>query len=165
MKSYEEKQRKWLASCTRMLMSSNPGEVANAHKAIDNLLDEMKNNPDDIHALADAIEGCGGNGSGKLLDKEEMKKIFDAGRAEGYSAGKRDAENERFNSTDFHNLDGTPHWQEIVKFCQQNTNRIRSPREREFIDSLSAQLVYRRQPTPKQEKWLRAIFFRLGGKI
>jgi hypothetical protein len=158
MASATQKQAKKLASCVRLLSSDNTSEVAAALKGVERTLRGIVNTPAEIHALADHIEGLNNNDGGNL-NREEMKRIYDR----GYSDGKRDGENKRFGSQDFLNIDGTPHWLEIAKFCQQNNQRLK-PSEARFIDSVTAQIVWR-EPSEKQQKWLLSIFYRLGGKI
>jgi hypothetical protein len=109
----------------------------------------------DIHALAERVEKPNGGG----LTDAEMKKLYDA----GYRAGLREAENGNHGSEDFHNVDGTPHWHEIARHCQQHSNRLRE-NEKAFVNDMAARTVWR-EPTNKQEKWLRSIFFRLGGRL
>jgi hypothetical protein len=108
----------------------------------------------DIHAFAERIAKPNGG-----LTEAEMRKLYDA----GYEAGVRAAENKQHGSGDFHNVDGLPNWNEIALFCQQNNDRLR-PTERQFIDDMASRTVWR-EPTEKQAKWLRSIFYRLGGKL
>ena len=59
-------------------------------------------------------------------------------------------------------LDGTPSWHEIALWCQQRNERLRE-KEREFVSDMASRTVWR-DPTEKQGKWLKSIFYRLGGK-
>jgi hypothetical protein len=158
MASATQKQAKKLASCVRLLLSDNPSEVAAALKGVERTLRSVVNTPADIHALADHIEGNNDGG----LNHEEVKKVYDA----GYNNGKRDAENKAnfVSEQSFRNIDGSHNWLEIAKYCQRNNDRIKSPREVEFIDSVTSQLVWR-EPSERQEKWLLSIFYKLGGKL
>jgi hypothetical protein len=61
----------------------------------------------------------------------------------------------------YNNIDAKS-WHQIATFCQQHHDRLRS-NEREFIANIAASTVWG-EPTPKQQKWLRSIFLRLGGK-
>jgi len=141
-----------LAPLIRLLSSDQDGEALAAARAINRLL---KSNGVDIHVLADHVEKT----NGSSLTDAEMKKLYDA----GYDAGVRAAENKNHGSDDFHSVDGTPAWHEIARFCQQNGIRLRE-NERTFVNDMASRTVWR-EPTPKQEKWLRSIFFRLGGRI
>ena len=141
-----------LGTLIRLLASPQDGEALAAARAI---VRTLKSTGADIHALAERVE----NVNGGKLSEAEMRKLYDA----GYEAGMRAVESKQHGSGDFHNTDGTPSWHEIARFCQQNRERLR-PNEREFVDDVTARTVWR-EPTEKQAKWLRSIFFRLGGRI
>jgi hypothetical protein len=139
-----------LAACIRMLSSDKDGDIVNAARGLVRML---KGAGADIHALAERVENANG---GELTDAE-MRKLYDA----GYQAGMRAVENKHVG--DFHNVDGTPSWHEIARFCQQNSDRLR-PNERQFIDDVTSRTVWR-EPTERQAQWLKSIFYRLGGKL
>jgi hypothetical protein len=141
-----------LAACIRMLSSDKDGDVVNAAHGIVRML---KSAGVDIHVLADRVEKPNG---GALTDGE-MRKLYDA----GYDAGLRAAENKMHGNSDFRDIDGFPAWEEIARYCQRNNRRLRA-NEQEFVDDMAAQTVWR-EPTEKQAKWLKSIFFRLGGKL
>jgi hypothetical protein len=141
-----------LGTLIRLLASPQDGEALAAARAI---VRTLKSTGADIHALAERVE----NVNGGKLSEAEMRKLYDA----GYEAGMRAVENKQHGSGDFHNVGGTPSWHEIARFCQQNRERLR-PNEREFVDDVTARTVWR-EPSEKQAKWLRRIFFRLGGRI
>ena len=88
-----------------------------------------------------------------------MRKLYDA----GYGAGVRAAEAKQHGPSDFYNVDGTPAWHEIARFCQHSRDRLRE-KERGFIDDMASRTVWR-EPTERQAKWLRSIFHRLGGGL
>ena len=140
-----------LAACIRMLSSDKDGDVITAARGLVRML---KGAGTDIHAFAERITKPNGG-----LTEAEMRKLYDA----GYKAGVRAVENKQHGSGDFHNVDGLPNWNEIALFCQQNNDRLR-PTERQFIDDIASRTVWR-EPTEKQAKWLRSIFYRLGGKL
>ena len=140
-----------LAACIRMLSSDKDGDVITAARG---LVRMSKGVGTDIHAFAERIAKPNGG-----LTEAEMRKLYDA----GYEAGVRAVENKQHGSGDFHNVDGLPNWNEIALFCQQNNDRLR-PTERQFIDDMASRTVWR-EPTEKQAKWLRSIFYRLGGKL
>jgi hypothetical protein len=141
-----------IASLVRMLSSNQEGEVISAVRA---LLRTLKSAGADIHALADRIEKPNG---GTLTDGE-MRKLYDA----GYRDGERDAENRMHGNSDFHDIDGFPAWDEIARHCQRNSRRLR-PNEQEFVNDMASRTIWR-EPSPKQAKWLRSIFLRLGGRL
>jgi hypothetical protein len=135
----------------RLLSSDQDGEVLNAARALNRLL---KANGSDIHAIADGI----GQANGKLTEPE-MRKLYDA----GYSAGLQAAEAKFHGDDDFRDIDGMPPWDKIARWCQHHSHRLRDT-ERQFVNDMAARAVWR-SLTPKQEKWLRSIFLRLGGKM
>ena len=140
-----------LAACIRMLSSDKDGDVISAARGLVRMWQGVGT---DIHAFAERIAKPNGG-----LTEAEMRKLYDA----GYEAGVRAVENKEHGSGDFHNVDGLPNWNEIALFCQQNNDRLR-PTERQFIDDMASRTVWR-EPTEKQAKWLRSIFYRLGGKL
>jgi hypothetical protein len=141
-----------LGTFIRLLASEQDGEALAAARAIVRVL---KSTGADIHTLAERVENVNG---GKLTDAE-MQKIFNA----GFQAGAHAGENKQHGTGDFHNVDGTPAWNEIALFCQQNNSRLRE-NERQFVNDMAGRSVWR-EPTEKQAKWLKSIFYRFGGKI
>jgi hypothetical protein len=107
----------------------------------------------DIHVLAERIAQPAG------LTDAEMQKIFDA----GYDAGLHAAEAKFHGDDDFRDIDGMPPWDKIARWCQHHSDRLRA-NEQTFVNDMAARAVWR-SLTPKQEKWLRSIFLRLGGKM
>ena len=138
-----------LAKYIRLLSSDKPGEVVAAAEAIMRVL---RSAGADIHALADMIEN-------PRLSEAEMKMLYESGFEDGLHA----AAEKHHNGRDFVNVDGLPSWHEIARYCQRNNDRL-NDWERSFIDSITSQTVWR-EPKPKQEKCLRSIFFKLGGRI
>jgi hypothetical protein len=141
-----------LAQYVRLLSSNQDGEVVAAARAI---VRTLKKSGADIHTLADRIE----HANGGKLSEAEMKKLYDA----GYDAGVRAAENKQHGAVDFHNVDGTPAWNEIALFCQHQQDRLRT-NELQFVNDMAERTVWR-EPTERQGKWLRSIFYRLGGRL
>ncbi len=131
-----------------MLSSTLPGEVVAARDALLNLL---KSAGTDIHEFTDRANG---------FSEADMQRLYDAGFTDGQNA----VVTRKFGSGEFHNVDGTPNWFEIARYCQQQTARLRGDKERDFVNDMAARTLYR-PPTPAQEKWLCSIFFRLGGVI
>jgi hypothetical protein len=140
-----------LAACIRMLSSDKDGDVVNAARGLVRML---KGAGADIHVLAERVE----NANGDKLNEAEMRKLYEA----GYEAGMRAVE-DKSSTGGFHNVDGTPAWNEIALFCQRNNDRLRE-NERQFVNDMAARSVWR-EPTEKQAKWLRSIFYRLGGRL
>jgi hypothetical protein len=138
-----------LGSLLRMLTSDKDGEVLGHARA---LVRVLATNGADMHDLAAHVEG----GNGKLTDAE-MKKLYDA----GYRDGTRAAEDRHYGAGNFRNADGTPEWHEMASWCQRRGDRLRD-KEREFVDDMAGRTVWR-EPTEKQAKWLKSIWFRLGG--
>src|SRR5262245_16684429 len=139
-----------LGKMIRMLASDCDGDVIAAARAIKRTL---RSEGLDIHALAEGIE----DPNGGALTEAEMRKLYDA----GYDAGLRAAEDKHHGAADFANVDGAPSWHEIALFCQQRDSRLRD-KEREFVANIAARTVWC-EPTEKQAKWLRSIFYRLRG--
>jgi hypothetical protein len=141
-----------LATFIRLLASDKDGEVIAAAHAICKALQTAGA---DIHVLAEQISKPNGNG----LTEAEMKKVFDAGYVAGVSA----TEDKHAGTSNFLSVDGLPAWHEIARYCQQHSSRL-GDKEQDFVNDMAARTVWR-QPTERQEKWLKSIFFRLGGKL
>jgi hypothetical protein len=139
-----------LGTFIRLLASERDGEVVAAARAI---VRTLKSRGADIHSLAERVEGANG---GALTDAE-MKKLYDA----GYQDGVRAAENKMHGEEDFRDTAGTPTWHDMAKWCQRRSARLGS-REREFVDQMTERTVWR-DPTEKQGKWLKSLWYRLGG--
>lgn len=139
-----------LSMLVRMLSSDKDGEVLGAAAAI---IRTLKSAGADIHSLADAIEK-----PNRKLSEAAMKLIYDSGFQDGLAV----AEKKQHGNDDFRNVDGSPCWEQITLFCQERDDRLRD-NEREFVNDMAGRVMWR-EPTPKQGKWLKSIFFRLGGK-
>jgi hypothetical protein len=61
----------------------------------------------------------------------------------------RAVEQKQFGNDDFHNVDGMPVWDVVARFCQQHRDRLHD-KEREFINDMAAQTVWRK-PTAKHK--------------
>jgi hypothetical protein len=68
----------------------------------------------------------------------------------------------RHDEDGFRNIDGTPSWHQMARFCQDRSARQRAT-ELGFVDEMAGLTVWR-EPTPKQAKWLQSIYRRLGGR-
>jgi hypothetical protein len=142
-----------LGSLVRLLSSDRDGEVVAAART---LARTLKSYGADFHALAERVEHANGNGK---LSEADMRKLFDAGFAEGIRA----AEDRQHGDQDFRNIDGNLDFHRMALFCAERYDRL-SDRERDSIDSVAARTVYR-EPTEKQSAWLKEIVFRLGGRL
>jgi hypothetical protein len=129
-----------------MLSATVPAEIIAAR---DTLVKLLKKAGSDIHALVGQTNG---------LSEAEMAKLY----AASFEAGMRAVEQKQFENEDFYNTDGMPAWDVVARYCQQHGDRLRD-KERESND-MAAQTIWR-EPTAKQQKWLRSIFLRLGGKL
>ena len=147
--------RSKLAKALRLLSSDRDGEVLSAAHTVARVLRAVGS---DIHTLSDLIE----HGNGGQLSEAEMKKLYDAGYADGRADGVRAAEAKLHHDQDgFRDIDGIPSWHEVAIWCQRRSERLRET-EAGFLDDMAGRTVYS-EPTPKQEKWLRSIYLRLGG--
>src|SRR5262249_9681481 len=138
-----------LGKLLRMLSSNREHEVVAAAQALCRTLQSAGT---DIHALAAIVE------HGGELSETEMRRLYDA----GYHEGLRVAENKQHGVDDFRDIGGLPSWHNMALFCQQRSERLQS-REGEFIDHMASLTVWR-EPSEKQAKWLRSIYYKLGGK-
>lgn len=143
-----------IAQLVRFLGRSGDGEVLAAVEAIKRKLQSAGLG---IHDLADFIERPIEKPKG--VSEADMKRIYDT----GFRAGLEAAEKKHHGGNDFVNVNGLPSWHEIALYCQRNNHRL-NDWEREFIDSVASQTAWR-EPRPKQEKCLRSIFYKLGGKL
>jgi hypothetical protein len=92
-----------------------------------------------------------------------MRKLYDAGYEAGRADGVRAAEAKVSHDEDgFRNVNGLPSWHAMAMFCQDRNKRLR-PYEAGFVDDMAGWTTWR-EPTPKQAKWLRSIYARLGGR-
>jgi hypothetical protein len=138
-----------------LLASDREGEVVAAARAA---VRTLKAAGGDIHVLADLVEQTDG---GKLSEAE-MKKLYDAGYEAGRADGVRAVEAKLQHDEDgFRSTDGVPSWHEVAVWCQRRSNQLRAT-EVGFVDDMAGNTLWR-EPTPKQEKWLRSIYLRLGG--
>jgi hypothetical protein len=146
-----------LAHLIRMLGTEHEGEAIAAWGALKRLLASRNVSFTD---LGDAVEKLATGG----LEEAEMKRLFEAGRAEGARDARRtQAEAEAIFGK---RPDRSTDWEAIALFCQHENARLRSEAERTFVDDMAARLSFPgREPTEKQATWLLAIFRRLGGRI
>ena len=148
--------RSKLAKYIRLLTSDQEGEVI---AAVEALKRTVKTGGTDIHALAYLVEQANGD----KLNEAEMRKLYDAGYEAGHAEGVRAAEAKvPRDAAGFCHVNGSKSWREMAVFCQDRSARLR-PNEAEFVDDMTGWTTCR-EPTPKQAKWLRSIYARLGGR-
>jgi hypothetical protein len=145
-----------IARIVRVLASNRDGEVL---AAVHQLKRVLASHNTDFNGLANGIEKFGKmNGS---LSEGEMEKIYHA----GYAKGVEDTENKLHGIDDFRSTDGKgPAWEAVAQFLQRNKHRLDS-KHHDFVDDMASRTAWGREPTEKQHKYLRSLFFKLGGKI
>ncbi|HMA70045.1 MAG TPA: hypothetical protein VKP67_00920 [Xanthobacteraceae bacterium] len=111
---------------------------------------------DPFHTAINEIEKPSANGSDGSLSEAEMKKIFDA----GFAAGVKHADNVNHGSNDFRSLE--PTWAGVAQFCLQHIEKLPA-QHHEFIRDMAGRVEWR-APTERQAKYLKSLFFGLGGK-
>jgi hypothetical protein len=104
-----------------MLSATQPGEIIAARDMLQKLLHDAGT---DIHEFVGKTNG---------LSDAEMKKLYDAGYKDGLVAGES---RQQVATVDFHNLDGSPTWEAIARFCLQHDDRL-TENERKFIRDMS----------------------------
>jgi hypothetical protein len=52
-------------------------------------------------------------------------------------------------------------WHELARWCRDHDDGRLSAKERWFVSDMTARLVCRGEPSPKQAEWLRSIYARL----
>jgi hypothetical protein len=89
----------------------------------------------------------------------DAREAYERGKQKGLAEGARKQE----ESTYF-DINGEPLWYEIACYCEQNSgsNKL-TDWEREFISDMPSKMIRYGRPTEKQEKFLIAIFVKLGG--
>jgi hypothetical protein len=132
-----------------MLSATQPGEIIAARNMLQKLLQDAGT---DIHEFVGKTNG---------LSDAEMKKLYDAGYKDGLVAGES---KQQVVTVNFHNLDGTPAWEAVAQYCLQHDDGL-TENEQKFVRDMGVRATWQRAPTEKQERWLRSIFFKLGGKL
>jgi hypothetical protein len=148
-----------IARIVRVLSSDRDGEVL---AAVHQLKRVLASHNTDFNGLANGIEKFGNmNGNDGSLSEGEMEKIYHA----GYAKGVEDAENKLHGIDGFRSTNGnSPAWEAVAHFLQRNKHRLDS-KHHDFVDDMAARTAWGREPTEKQHKYLRSLFFKLGGKI
>jgi hypothetical protein len=106
---------KKVVSFVRLMGSNHEGE---REGSVHGLARMLKAAGYDFHVVADLLEQSNGGG----LSESEMKKLYDAGYADGVAA----AEAKMSHDEDgFRNVNGSPSWHTIAVFCQDRSKRLR----------------------------------------
>jgi len=135
--------------CLRLLASNSDGEVLAAARALNRT---VKTAGLDVHALADRVSQSNG------LSKADMKKLYDAGVADGRRAAQKELSGRMFQSVD---PDEEPSWFEIASLCRANPQVFWGDHEKEFVDKMCRRTVHGGVPTEKEGNWLRKIYARV----
>ena len=143
--SFTEPVAEKVGKLLRLLSSPIDGEVLGAARA---LLRTLTSNGLDMHTLAERVERNGFN-------KDEAQRLYQAGFQDGLAQGE-------YRAATFRNMDGTPTWHEMAVWCAQQADRLRE-QERKFVNDMAGRTVWC-EPTEKQAKWLKSIYYRLGAK-
>jgi hypothetical protein len=156
MSALNEPVAKRIGKLFRLLSSEHDGEVLNAARAMQRLLESERLS---FHDIAAVIEGCNGEIEERKYSDTDAEIIF----ARGVEKGRVEQARERDAPPEFYDADGEPRWLEIALFCQKNGEALRSEWERTFINDMAGKLLWR-EPSEKQAKHLLAIFIKLGGR-
>jgi hypothetical protein len=144
-----------IADLVRMFGTEHEGEALNVWTTLKRLLASQDVSFTD---LGGAIERLA---TGDLR-QDEMKRLFDAGYAKGLADARRDQEEAQ--AVFGLRPDGSPDWERIALHCQREQARI-DAKHHEFINDMAGRLVWGREPTERQGKYLLSLFRGLGGRI
>jgi hypothetical protein len=108
--------------------------------------------------LGDGVEKLATGG----LTEEAMKRVFDAGRAQGVE----DEAHKQAEAQAVYGLcsDGSTDWEAIALHCQRQRHLIET-KHHEFIDDMASRSTWGREPSERQGKYLLSLFRRIGGRI
>jgi hypothetical protein len=150
VKTYEQK----LADLIRRLGTEHEGEAVATVRALGRTLASRGLTFTD---LGDGLEKLATGG----LTQSEMERIRDA----AYAKGVLDAERKHAEDQAVYGLrpDGSHDWEEIALHCQRRKDRLEA-KHHQFIDDMSARLVWGREPSEKQGKYLLSLFRQIGGR-
>ena len=150
-KSFETR----IADFVRLFGSDSEGEALAALSALKRLL---KTHAVTFTDLGNAIEKLATGG----LAHDQMQRLFDA----GYQKGLEDATRKQVEAEGVLGLrpDGSPDWERIALYCQREKGRLDAKHHR-FVDDMAARMVWGREPTEKQGKYLLSLFRQLGGRV
>ena len=91
-----------------------------------------------------------------------MRRVFDA----GYEKGLEEAIRKQVEAEGAFGLcpDGSNDWEAIALFCQREKTHL-DAKHHQFVDDMAARMVWGREPTEKQGKYLLSLFRQLGGRV
>ena len=144
-----------IADLVRKLGTDFEKEALAAWRALKRLLASQSVSFTD---LGNAIEKLATSG----FADDQMQRLFDA----GYQKGLEDATRKQAEAEGAFGLrpDGTPDWERIALYCQREKGRLDAKHHR-FVDDMAARMVWGREPTEKQGKYLLSLFRQLGGRV
>src|SRR5262249_15760711 len=105
-----------------------------------------------IHDLVEFIKYSDGKKAGNYSEadlQQLTKQIYDAGFAEGQQFAQQQA------------IGSAADWPKIVAFVVQYVAELDS-RERDLVKSVQLRVNVGDEPSPKQAKWMKDIYVRLG---
>jgi hypothetical protein len=152
--------KKKIASLVRMLGSDKPGEVTAAVNAIGRVLESHGR---DFNDLGDDIENSGA----APLNQAEVEQLYNSGHQAGYAKAMDEVgSNGAFNLNGFHpvNGGGGTTWQEMACFIGGKAAFLHRDRDKEFARSIAEQATWKSFISQPQEKYLKDLYVRLGGK-
>jgi hypothetical protein len=153
---------KRVAKLIRLLGSSFEGEAISAAIGLRRLLQSEELSFNDLATL---IENCNGQIEEKKFSDTDANIIFERGVEKGHAEAARQQE----LPPEFYNVDGTPRWYEIAEFCLKNSTQQKNGKpvltawEQQFISDMPTNIIRFSKPTPRQSRFLIAIFVKLGG--
>jgi hypothetical protein len=109
--------------------------------------------------LATLIENCDGQIEERKYSDADAEIIF----SRGMEKGRAEEARKQAAPPEFYDVDGRPRWNEIALFCQKGIGHLHDEREREFVNDMAGNTLWR-EPTERQAKWLLKIFVKLGGR-
>jgi hypothetical protein len=156
MNALNETTAKRIGKLVRMFGSSFENEGHVALSKLKSLLAEERLTFSDI---ATVLENASGEIEELKFSESDMKEAYGC----GIKKGRVEEARRQHGPPEFYDEDGRPRWNAIALFCQKQQERLK-PNEKEFIDDMAAQTMWR-EPSEKQAKWILSIFIRLGGRI
>jgi hypothetical protein len=137
--------RSKLAKVVAMLASDKRGDRRNAWLALNSLLTGAGCTFVDLAALIEH-----GDGDYSEADLQQLtKQIYDTAFAEGQQFAQQQA------------IGNAADWPKIVAFAIQYVAEL-GDRDRELVKSVQLRVAIGGEPSPKQAKWMKDIYVRLG---
>ena len=160
MSALNEPIAKRIAKLFRLLASDFDGEVLSV---VRRMKQQLAAEGLSLNDIATVIENANGEIEEKKYSDTDAKIIFER----GVEKGRKEEAHKRELPPDYYDADGCPQWHPIAMFCQQHRERLKTDKEREFVDDMADRTsrAFFTEPTPRQADWLLGIFIRLGGRI